>query len=101
MKVSHLHLLGAVICLLLVSCNQAPITYYLDAENGNDSFSGKSPDKALQTLKAAGKIKLKPGDSLLLKRDSRFEGDLHPSASGHANLRLRVAAYVTGTEPAI
>ena len=101
MKLSHLHLFGAFICLLLVSCNQAPITYYLDAENGNDSFSGKSPDKALQTLKAAGKIKLKPGDSLLLKRDSRFEGELHLSASGTANLRIGVGAYGTGNDPVI
>lgn len=43
--------------------------YYVDSEAGSDENDGTSPGKAFQTLDKVNGVELKPGDSILLKKE--------------------------------
>ena len=43
-------------------------TYYVSSLNGNDSNSGTAQTEAFKTLDAINKIKLMPGDRVLLEK---------------------------------
>lgn len=60
---------------LLSACNTSP-NYYIDPVAGNDANSGRSADKAWQSLKKVKEITLAPGEQVLLKRGATFNGQL-------------------------
>ena len=60
----------------------SPVSYYFDAENGNDENSGTSEEEAFQSLKVIDTLEINPGDKLLLKCGQVFSGGLAPSVSG-------------------
>ena len=51
-------------------------TYYVSSLNGNDSNSGTAQTEAFKTLDTINKIKLMPGDRVLLEKGSVFENDI-------------------------
>ncbi|MDR2479984.1 MAG: right-handed parallel beta-helix repeat-containing protein [Treponema sp.] len=50
------------------------ITYYLDAQNGNDSNNGTSPLTPWKTFKNVNAKTFQPGDHILLEADSIWNG---------------------------
>lgn len=75
-------------------------TYYIAAD-GNDAAAGTSPATAWKSVSKAGAIALKPGDNVLFKRGSVFEGMLYVQKSGTAQAPITYADYGTGEPPVI
>ncbi len=73
-------------------------TYYVSSLNGSDSNSGTAQTEAFKTLDAINKIKLIPGDRVLLEKGSVFENEyLHIKNCGDINGgRIEVSAYGEG-----
>ena len=105
-KIYH-YIIPSIACLLL-SCTESTLftscstnnykTYYLDASNGSDTNDGLSENKAWKSLGKVQKVKLQPGDKLLLKRGEVFNGELEISAQGLPDKRITIGAY--GDAPA-
>ncbi|NGF55729.1 right-handed parallel beta-helix repeat-containing protein [Parapedobacter sp. SGR-10] len=68
------------VCISLLGCfiamNSFAADYYVHPVKGNDSNDGKSMTTAIQTLKKASQIALKPGDRLLLAAGENHKGTL-------------------------
>lgn len=94
----------AVLCsiLLFASCSdKSPATYYIDATNGNDANSGKSPTKAWKSVSRADGLVLQPGEKILLKRGETFLGQLNVNGQGTVEAPIEVGAYGEGNLPII
>lgn len=76
-------------------------SYYVDSLGGNDTNAGTSPTSAWKSLAKASSAPLAPGDTLSLKRESRWSGTLTVSRSGSAGAPITVSAYSTGVLPVI
>jgi len=90
--------------LLAISANfagaglLAASTYHVDANNGNDSNPGTSPDKAWQTIDRANKAGLKPGDKLLFAGGQKIKGNLILAAesSGTKTAPILISSFGKG-----
>ena len=62
----------------IFGCGEPDIgnNYYFDSYSGSDSNNGDSSETPLKSLKALHKIRLKPGDSVLLANGSLFSSPL-------------------------
>ena len=78
-----------------------PVTYYLDATDGDDSNAGTSPSHPWRTLAKATAAQLQPGERLLLKRGEAWTGKLALSQSGIAGKAIVIGSYGTGPLPKI
>ncbi|WP_162182070.1 right-handed parallel beta-helix repeat-containing protein [Arthrobacter sp. PAMC 25486] len=79
----------------------AGTTYYIDSEEGDDAQSGTSPGQPWAGLAKANRT-LHPGDKIVLKRGSVFEGAsaaLAFTGSGTAQNPIIVGAYGEGERP--
>lgn len=77
-------------------------TYFVSSITGNDANDGLSEDKAFASLLAINKIKLQPGDRVLLARGSVFAGQyLHITDSGTEDAPITIGAYGSGNAPVI
>lgn len=75
--------------------------YYVSAINGNDKNIG-TKDAPFQTLASIRKLCLKPGNQVLLERDSVFQGQyLHLSTQGTESEPIVIGAYGEGELPVI
>ncbi|MXV15778.1 right-handed parallel beta-helix repeat-containing protein [Hufsiella ginkgonis] len=83
----------------LCQSKPAPTTYYLDAASGNDQQDGRSPGTAWRSLPRAGGQVFLPGDSLLLRRGGKWNGQLTLQGSGAAGAPVVVAGFGTGARP--
>jgi len=54
----------------------AGTTYYVDAVNGNDRTTGKSPGTAFRTLDRVNKVAFVPGDTVLFRAGQTWTGRL-------------------------
>jgi hypothetical protein len=70
-----------------------PLTFYVDALNGNDNNTGISPDKAWQTLDKVNAHVFQPGERLLLRAGRIYEGQLQLQGSG--KIINKVQHYIT------
>ncbi len=69
-------------------------TYYVDALKGNDQASGTSIEEPWRTLPRAQRVKLQPGDSLLLAAGVKHQGRLHFEAlAGTAEAPIVIGSY--------
>lgn len=75
--------------------------YYIDSELGNDLNAGTSVNKAWKSLEKIKNVKLKAGDSLLLRRGSHFTGSVDICGQGTSKKRIVVDAYGAGNKPCI
>lgn len=84
----------------LSSCTADSHTaYYIDPVAGNDANSGRSADKAWQSLKKVKEITLAPGEQVLLKRGATFNGQLEINGKGTPAQPVIVGAYGDETLP--
>jgi Right handed beta helix region len=76
-------------------------TYYVDSAAGDDQHDGKAPDKAWKSLDRVNSAAFAPGDKILFKAGSRFEGRLAPKGSGKEGAPIVIDAYGEGAKPLI
>lgn len=70
------------------------VTYYFDAENGNNSNSGLSGNQAFQSLDKISELTLQPGDQVLLSGKSTFTNPLViKNIAGSLNQPILVSTF--------
>ncbi|MCD6597500.1 MAG: right-handed parallel beta-helix repeat-containing protein [Bacteroidales bacterium] len=75
--------------------------YYVDAENGNDTNSGHTPESAWSTLEKVNQTVFQPGNKILFKAGSSWNGQLELKGSGNAEAPIQINKYGEGKNPAI
>jgi hypothetical protein len=75
--------------------------FYVDGRRGDDDAPGTGPGKAWRSLGRAGDARLRPGDTLLFRRDGRWKGTLTLAGKGTAARHITVGAYGEGDRPEI
>ncbi|WP_239137287.1 NosD domain-containing protein [Sphaerisporangium rufum] len=75
--------------------------FYLDAREGDDDAPGTSPGAAWRTLERANAARLRPGDTVLLRRGGRWKGTLRLRADGTRARPLTAGAYGHGPRPTV
>ena len=77
-------------------------SYYVDAESGNDGGDGAAPDRAWRSFAPANGHSFVPGDRLLLRAGSRWEGQsLRPKGSGTPELPILIDRFGEGPDPVL
>ena len=70
--------------LLLFSAAASPAAiYHVDSLTGDDSRSGLTPTAAWQSLAKVNSVTFQPGDQILFKAGTRYQGQLAPRGSGN------------------
>ena len=93
--------------LLLMGLSFAPpvylhaTTFYVDSLRGNDSNSGTSPSSSWKTMQKVNESRYRPGDRILLRCGSRWEGQLVMSSSGAEGAPIVIDRFGKGPLPRI
>ena len=75
--------------------------YYVSSLHGDDANDG-TEDQPLKSLYAVNRLKLQPGDQVLLERGSVFENQfLHLNVQGTKEQPIYIGAYGNGAKPLI
>ncbi|MGI8961571.1 MAG: right-handed parallel beta-helix repeat-containing protein [Bryobacteraceae bacterium] len=75
-------------------------TYYLDSKSGNDFHAGAQLSTPLQSLRYASSMLYHPGDQILLKAGSVWQGEtLDISTTDESDEPIMVGSYGTGSQP--
>jgi len=82
----------------MLSADEEPCTYYIDATDGDDSDVGTSPGKAWRSLAKVNRATLRPGDCVLFRRGQTWRGQLVPQ-SGADGRPVTYGAYGEGDKP--
>lgn len=70
--------------------------YYVDAQMAQDTYDGKSPERALKTIEQVNALELNPGDAVYFKKDCRWVGALHLQYSGTEEEPILYGMYGEG-----
>lgn len=76
-------------------------TYYIDAQNGEDSNDGKTEETAWRTFDRVNSKIFLPGDNILLKADGIWNQPLNPKGSGQEDAPITIDMYGDGNRPII
>ena len=92
-----------VIFALIVSSDHAAFgaTYFLDAVNGNDSFSGTTHAAAWKTLTKFDATTFQPGDTVKLRAGSVWTGAMQVKGSGTSGHPIVVDSFGTANPAAM
>jgi hypothetical protein len=77
------------------------LTYYVDANTGNDDNSGKSPGDAFASLKNISGIELLSGTKVLLKSGTKYQGPIVFAGSGTNSQPIIISTYGGEEKPLI
>lgn len=91
-------------CLILAGMSiaaHAATTYYVDSARGSDTNVGNTPAAAWKTLRKINQTEFQPGDQILLKSGSEWQGQLSPKSSGDAGRPIIIRSYGKGRMPRI
>jgi hypothetical protein len=88
------------IFIFLFSCTDKTV-YYIDAESGNNSNSGHSPQSAWATLEKINQTVFNPGDKIYFRAGATWEGQLELKGSGTEEAPIEINRYGAGENPAI
>lgn len=77
------------------------VIYYVDNLNGNDDNSGRSPAEAWKSLAKVNGTTFMPGDRILLRAGSSWQGQLWPKGSGADGSPIVIDMYGEGSNPLI
>ncbi len=93
----------ALLAVLVLTCRAVvAATYHVDSINGDDGRDGLSPARAWRSLAPVNAKTFAPGDRVLLRAGSRWEGvSLHPLGSGQPDAPIVVASYGEGPRPVL
>lgn len=75
--------------------------FYVDANNGNDSNSGLSPDSSWLSLDKVNASVFRTGDKILIKAGTSYRGQLNLKGSGTQDQPIIVDMYGDGDKPLI
>ncbi len=75
--------------------------FHIDSRRGSDANDGRSDRTAWQSLEKANGFEFRPGDRILLKRNSRFKGGLKLKLRGTEQQPIVIEAYGEGNTPFI
>lgn len=75
------------------AADETGTNYYVDAENGDDTADGLTPDRAWKTLDNVNEKEFEPGDKILLKEGTEYHGTLEPEGSGTAEYPISIDIY--------
>ena len=75
--------------------------FYIDAINGDDAHSGKSPAQAWKTLAKVNSQVFKPGNKLLFKAGTKLVGQLKIQGAGAKDKLIIINRYGKGPKPKI
>lgn len=75
--------------------------YYVDSLHGDDANNGKSVAHPWLTLTHINEGEFGPGDQILLKAGSHWQGFLSPGGSGAEGSPVRITRYGAGPKPAL
>ena len=89
------------IMLIIKISTLSAATYYVDTQNGNDSYSGTSQIQPWQTLSKVNGTTFQAGDSILFKADDVWTGRLYPGGSGSPGAPIVIDIYGTGSKAII
>jgi hypothetical protein len=88
--------------LVLASCGSAAArTYYVDSSRGDDRNTGISTLKPWKSLDRVNRATFVPGDRILFKAGSVYQGHLQPRGSGAANRPIVIDRFGGGALPRI
>lgn len=77
-------------------------TYYVDSENGDDSYDGTSEATAWKSIDKVNEKEYQPGDRILFKAGGEWEDKtLHPLGSGEEGNPIILSSYGEGNMPKI
>src|ERR1700723_2581973 len=82
-----------------LACHAA--TYYVDFAKGADANSGTEERAPWKTLEKVNAARFLPGDRILLKSGSSWQGQLSPASSGGDGAPLVIDRYGKGPRPRI
>ncbi|MFO7445619.1 MAG: right-handed parallel beta-helix repeat-containing protein [Ignavibacteriaceae bacterium] len=91
----------SVFLFLILSVTAYATTYYVDFENGNDSFRGTSESEAWRTISKVNSQTFQAGNVVLLKRGGKWREQLNIKNSGSAGSPVTVGSYGSGDKPVI
>jgi hypothetical protein len=86
---------------MLFSAEAGAATYYISQTEGNDAFSGTSPEAPWRHFARLDALTLQPGDQVLLKRGDAWRETLGIRNSGAPGNPIVFGAYGTGERPLI
>ena len=83
---------------LCYCANVTAITYYVDAQNGNNGWSGKTPGVSAtngpwQSIDKVNAAPLQPGDQVLFSCGQTWYEPLRPGANGTAAAKISFGSY--------
>ena len=91
-----------VFSIFFMSSASLAATYYIDATEGNDSYSGTSQSAAWKTITKVNGSNFSPGDQILFKRGETWTGTtLSISSDGAEGNHINIGVYGTGDKPII
>jgi hypothetical protein len=86
---------------LAIPASLRATTYYVDSLRGSDVNTGTSPSRSWKTLHKVNEGHYRPGDHILLRCGSRWEGQLVLSSSGAEGMPIVIDWFGKGTLPRI
>lgn len=90
-----------VLCAL-TSAGALAATYHVDSRDGDDASDGQAVSRPWRTLERVNATTFQPGDRILLRAGSRWEGvALHPKGSGTPDRLIELGRYGEGPAPAL
>jgi hypothetical protein len=75
--------------------------FYVDSARGNDANFGTSPSHAWKTIEKINASHFQPGDRILLRSGSRWQGELAPTSSGVVGAPIVIDRFGKGPLPRI
>jgi len=81
--------------------SQIGTNYYVNASNGDDTNTGTSPAQAWATLNKVNQQVFKPGEHILFKAGTVYNGQLKPRGSGSEGAPIIINKYGNGPKPQI
>lgn len=85
-----------LIFLIILIVQSAGATNFYVSSEGSVKNKGTSPKRPLKTIASLNNIKLKPGDSILFKRNEVFTGELRIKDSGTEKMPVVISSYGKG-----
>ena len=76
-------------------------TFYIDSVGGNDENTGTSVTAPWKTIQKLNESQFGPGDRILLKAASEWQGQLAPKSSGTEGSPIVIDRYSEGAMPRI
>lgn len=92
------------VCLsaaLFSACGPDGHTYYVDSLNGSDDNPGTSMAAPLRSLEKLNALRFQPGDKILFRAGTRYDGQFEPNGCGTAEAPIVVDMYGEGPKPGI